>query len=42
MVTITDLILKILKGLFSHFQNSVSSKEPFFIYIVFNKTYEIY
>ena len=36
MVTIIDPILNTLRDLFSHFQNSLSSKEHFFTYIVFN------
>ena len=44
MVTITDPILNILRGLFSHFQNSLSSKELFFTYNILysTMTYEMY
>ena len=42
MVTITDPILNILIGLFSHFQNSLHSKEYFLFILYSTMAYEIY
>ena len=42
MVTITNLILNILKSLFPHFQNFLSSKEHFLFILYSTMTYEIY